>query len=216
MMWKTLTLCSHVKSWPRSRVLQRGQVFLGRCDITINRVSKEYLQLFSQIHNLYPIPGAYISSAVVSWSARLRRAVCGGKLLPPATRNSYRPQSTACRLQRPCMSTLSVGKTSQFSLQNKMIKNWYVPVIINIWGTTKSFCNYFCFYRRVSVGFPSRVILGQIEILNIKYNFLQNDSHGSQDERHKQIHVDVVPGTVQLPGKQIQEECNKALIPEQP
>lgn len=45
----------------------------------------------------------------------------------------------------------------------------------------------------------------------MQHNFLRNDSHGSQDERHKQIHVDVVPGAVELPGKQIQEECHRGI-----
>ena len=31
---------------------------------------------------------------------------------------------------------------------------------------------------------------------------LQDDGQGSQDEGAKQVHVDVVPGAVQLPGSQ--------------
>lgn len=45
------------------------------------------------------------------------------------------------------------------------------------------------------------------------YDLLRKDSCSSQDERHKQIHMDVVPGTMELPGKKIQKQFEKAIDP---
>lgn len=38
-------------------------------------------------------------------------------------------------------------------------------------------------------------------LLSIQHAILDEDGDGSQDERHKQIHVNEVPGAVELPGE---------------
>lgn len=57
-------------------------------------------------------------------------------------------------------------------------------------------------HRRAGVGVPARAVLGQVGRPDVMDDLLGDDGRGSQHEGHKQIHVDVVAGAVQLPGNQ--------------
>ena len=42
-------------------------------------------------------------------------------------------------------------------------------------------------------------------LLSVQHSVLDEDGDGSQDEGHKQIHVDEVPGAVELPAEEREE-----------
>lgn len=43
-------------------------------------------------------------------------------------------------------------------------------------------------------------------LLSVQHAILDEDGDGSQDEGHKQVHVDEVPGAVELPGEERQQQ----------
>lgn len=43
-------------------------------------------------------------------------------------------------------------------------------------------------------------------LLSVQHAILDEDGDGSQDEGHKQVHVDEVPGAVELPGERRQQQ----------
>lgn len=46
-------------------------------------------------------------------------------------------------------------------------------------------------------------------LLSIQHAILDEDGDGPQDERHKQVHVNEVPGAVELPGERRERERDK-------
>lgn len=54
-------------------------------------------------------------------------------------------------------------------------------------------------YCRIQIVVPSSFIVGLVGVCDVNYNFFGNDCHSSKHERHKEVHVDVVPSTVKLP-----------------
>lgn len=49
-------------------------------------------------------------------------------------------------------------------------------------------------------------------LLRVQHTVLNEDGDGSQDERHKQVHVNEVPGAVELSGGKRERESKSHLI----